>query len=470
MLIAILGGGVSGLCAALILARAGHQVVLLERDQLKVGPPEAAFAWKRGGIPHFLQPHAFLPRGRREMRASLPDVYELLLRRGASELDVSLKIRGPRQAEDEELKYLSVRRPLIEWALRSTAGADARIVLRDGVRVTGLTTEPGNVPRVTGLETDGGRIRADLVVDASGRNTQVPQWLGAWGATPRTEAGKTFIVYYSRYYRMHPGHAFPEGPWLTTPRGDLGYAGYSTFTGDNGTFATVLAAGSWDRDLRVLRHIPAYEAASSAIPSLRILSDPHFARAITPVFAMGELQNTLRHHVEDGRPCATGLLPMGDAACHTDPSFALGLSFALVHARALAESVSRDSDDQAGMACAYWDSIYPEMRERYDSAVAFDAARARMWQGEKLDYTRAGGCYPLFATAAASMAALKDDDVLRKTARRMGFLDRTDLFDQDRALHSRIEGIVAEASAAGAGTAAPGREDLLRITQAALSK
>lgn len=470
MRIVVMGGGVSGLCAALILARAGHQIVLIERDPLTLGPAEAAFDWERRGIPHFQQPHAFLPRGRREMRAALPDVYELLLRAGASELDIGRKLRGPRIPEDEELSYLSVRRPVMEWALRSTAAGDHRITLRGGVKVTSLITQRGDVPEIKGVRTDAGEdFAADLVLDALGRNTPVPRWLAEAGATLRSESAKTFIVYYSRYYRMHSGKSFPDGPWLTTPRGDFGYAGFSTFTGDNGTFATVLAIGSWDHEMRILQHASAYEAASAATPALRRLTDPEFAEPITPVFAMGELQNTLRHYVEDGRPRAIGLLPLGDTVCHTDPSFALGLSFSLVHARALVEAIAKHGGDLASLARAYWEAIYPEIRERYDFAAAADAARARVWQGDQLDITRASGCYPLFAMVAASLAALKDDAVLRKTARRIGFLDRTAIFDEDAVLHARIEAIMTEMMATAPGrNGLPQREELLRTTRAAV--
>ena len=37
-------------------------------------PPEKAFEVPRDGIPHFFQPHAFLPRGRRVLIAIAPDV------------------------------------------------------------------------------------------------------------------------------------------------------------------------------------------------------------------------------------------------------------------------------------------------------------------------------------------------------------------------------------------------------------
>jgi 2-polyprenyl-6-methoxyphenol hydroxylase-like FAD-dependent oxidoreductase len=117
MRFAVAGGGVAGLAAALAVARAGHEAVVVERDAVDPdGSPEQAFDAPRKGIPHFQQPHAFLPRGRKVLREMAPDVIDDLLAAGAEEQDVAEKLRSPREPGDEDLVYLWVRRPVIEWA------------------------------------------------------------------------------------------------------------------------------------------------------------------------------------------------------------------------------------------------------------------------------------------------------------------------------------------------------------------
>src|SRR5512144_2003124 len=133
----VAGGGVAGLAAALAVARAGHDVVVLERDRVDAkGSPKDVFDLVRRGIPHYLQPHSFLPRGRRLLADWAPDVLEALLDAGAELQDLALKLHGPRQPGDDELVFLWVRRPIIEWALRRAAAAEPALELRSGGEVT----------------------------------------------------------------------------------------------------------------------------------------------------------------------------------------------------------------------------------------------------------------------------------------------------------------------------------------------
>src|SRR5215217_3322393 len=94
----VAGGGVAGLAASLAIARAGHHAVVLERDPVGSDEsPHGAFDVERRGIPHYFQPHAFLPRGRRLLSDSAPDVLDALLDAGADPQDLALKLHGRRE-------------------------------------------------------------------------------------------------------------------------------------------------------------------------------------------------------------------------------------------------------------------------------------------------------------------------------------------------------------------------------------
>ena len=58
------------------------------------------------------------------------------------------------------------------------------------------------------------------------------------------------------------------------PRGDLGYLGFATFPGDNGTFAVTLAVPTGEPEWRVLNDPVRFETAVASIPALRLWVDP----------------------------------------------------------------------------------------------------------------------------------------------------------------------------------------------------
>ncbi|MFL5778757.1 MAG: FAD-dependent oxidoreductase [Chloroflexota bacterium] len=467
----VLGGGMAGLCASLSLARDGHSVLLVERDQLDVGDPADAFNWDRSGIPHFMQPHAFIPRGRRELRELFPDVFDSLLRLGAWDLDLRPKIRGAARAGDEELAYLALRRPLMEWALRSAVSAETGIRALPGTRVTGLAGKPGTPPRVTGAVTTEGVFDADLVVDAMGRRSRTSDWIAEMGGTPAVERSTDCgILYYSRYYRVRPGASLPDGRWLPTPRGDLGYAGFSSFPGDNGTFAAVLGTPPGDQALKLLRQRRAFDAAIATMPALDSWTNADISEPITDVLPMGSLKNTIRIPTSDV-PVAIGLVSVADAICHTDPALALGLSFSLIHARALRGAVRDYSPDLASIGAAFLSATRAEMEERFDYASAIDEARARRWAGEPVDFAhRDGGAYGLFTLVAGTAAALEDGDVFRAVVRRNTFLDPLAVLDEDEATQRRIETLFDELRSRGGPPPGPGRDELLSIMDAAIRR
>ena len=454
----VAGGGVAGLASSLALARAGHHVVVLERDRV---PADAsardAFDVERRGIPHYFQPHAFLPRGRRLLSDWAPDVLDTLLDAGAHPQDLALKLRGPPEPGDEELVYLWVRRPIIEWALRRAAAAEPAVEIRAGVRARGLLTSQNGAPRATGVAVDeGAPVRGDVVVDALGRYRCPPGWPRAAGEP--TDSG---AIYYCRYFELADGVEHLDAPILN-PRGDLGYMGFNTFRGDNRTFAVILLAPAADRELRMLRHERVWEAACSAITPLDLMTSADYARPITAVMPMGGLMNVDR----TGDPGTSGVIAVGDAFCHTDPAFAYGLSFSLAQAQALADATAEAPDVRAIVA-RYRADAGPEARERHALACATDAARSLRWTGEPLEIARRDGCYPLFSFVGALAAAPHDDAVLRRTIRRIGLLDRTAVFDEDQALHDRIETILRELAARPPSPSGPPREELLARLAAA---
>jgi 2-polyprenyl-6-methoxyphenol hydroxylase-like FAD-dependent oxidoreductase len=429
---------------------------VLERDVMPVdGPPLAAVDSARAGIPHYQQPHAFLPRGLAELKALAPDVVAALLEAGADPQELGPRL-GSVEPGDEELVYLWARRPVIEWALRRAVAAEPGIELRSPADVAGLVlSEDGATARGVGLA--GGEVVAgDVVIDALGRYRPPTGW-----PRPAARSHHTGVLYYTRYFALADGVEHLDGP-LLGPRGDLGYMGFNTFRGDNRTFAVIVLSPATDRELRALRDERSFMRACAQMRPLDVMTAREYARPITPVMPMGGLQNIDR----TGDPGVRRLVAVGDSVCHTDPAFSYGLAFSLAHARALAGAAEQGCD---GFPERYRAAVSDEARERFDLACAIDDARARRWAGEPLDGGRRDGCYPLFAFAGAIAAAPHDDLVLRRTIRRIGLLDRTAVFDSDSEAQDRVETIVGELMQTSPAPPGPPREELLECIASSLS-
>lgn len=377
----VVGAGVAGLASALALSRQGHRVRVVERDGAGIpATPDDAFGqWARRGAPQVRHSHAFLARLRNLLRDRAPEVLTELLEAGATEVRF-VDHPPPRvgklepEAGDEDLVALACRRTTFEWVLR-------RHVLRTGgVDLIGGTVEalleggagrPG-IPHVGGVRmSDGTTHRSDVVVDASGRRSPLPEWLGALGAAPvEEEEEDTGIVYSSRFYRLRPGMEVPYQGGLVVA--DLGYLKYAVFGGDNGTFSITFGLYADDREMRQLLTPGPFTAAAAALVGTRPWVEPARTEPITGVEVMAGLINRRRRFMASGRPVATGVFPVGDSSICTNPLYGRGCSLAFVQAYLLADTVGEHADDPVAAAHAFDDATRTEIEPWYRAATDQD--------------------------------------------------------------------------------------------------
>ena len=176
MKIAIVGGSAAGLFASLLLARTGHDVVVLDRERLELAPDveSAAEVAFRATAPQIVQPHLLMAKCRDLLMRALPDVYDGMLTAGVAEAPISTHMPSSlsdtsARPGDELLTTIMSRRSTVDWVLLRTALAEPRMELRGAVRILGLLATSGQPPHVTGVRTDHGDLQADMVVDATGR-------------------------------------------------------------------------------------------------------------------------------------------------------------------------------------------------------------------------------------------------------------------------------------------------------------
>src|SRR5690349_16382798 len=161
--ILILGAGLTGLSTALLLARDGHHVTVLDRDPAPPAPGREWDEWERPGVAHFRLAHIMLPFWHAQMLADLPFVLDRLVAAGACHINFASLLPPPvydgGRLGDDRFQTLTARRPVLEAAFAAAAAA-ADLDVRRGTAVTGLRARGGRVVGV--LLADGTSLDADL--------------------------------------------------------------------------------------------------------------------------------------------------------------------------------------------------------------------------------------------------------------------------------------------------------------------
>ncbi len=398
----VLGGGLCGLASALMLARDGHEVTVLERDPAPVpeSPERAWEAWERGGVAQFRQAHYMQPRGRQVLGAELPDVLAAIREADAAELHwprmlpPTIEDRSPRPG-DEELMTVTARRPTLEQAMASAAERQDGLTVRRGVGVARLETRARDgAVHVTGVRTeDGVTLYCDLVVDATGRRSRMPALLReAGGPEAVEEGGDSGFVYYTRFFRSADGSTpAPRGP-LNSP-----FESHSILTlpADAGTWSVTLYGAAADPPLKRFRHEPVWTAVMRASPL-----HAHWLEGepMTGILPMGGVLDRRRRLPADGT--LTGVALLADAWACTNPSVGRGMSFGLMHGALLRDTLREHEAGSAAFAEAWDEATEREMAPWYEATVSAD--RARM---DQLRAARDGGPYVVPADPASRLRA-----------------------------------------------------------------
>jgi 2-polyprenyl-6-methoxyphenol hydroxylase-like FAD-dependent oxidoreductase len=375
--IVVIGGGICGLGGALLLARDGHEVTVLERDD-QAAPGAAGDAWggwDRRGVAQFRQPHNFMPGMRRLMEAELPDVQASLVQAGATRFEflnpMPPPFAGTTNAVDETLWAWTARRPVGEWVFLQAAERERGVTVRRGVWVNGLVTGPGlrpGTPHVTGVRThDGETIAADLVVDATGRGSRALEWLAAIGAAPPYEqAADIKFTYHTRYFHG------PIPPRFGPPLFDYDTISILTLPGDNDTWSVTIFCSSEDRELRGLRQEEAWMRVVRAHPMQAHWLD---GEPISDVLTMTGVVDRYRRFRAGDAPVVTGFVAVADAWACTNPSAGRGMTVGMEHALRLRDALRRAGEDGWALTALFDEATERDITPWYEAQQAADRAR-----------------------------------------------------------------------------------------------
>lgn len=333
----VIGGSLSGLLCARVLGNHFARVTLLERDRAGEGPVE------RPGTPHGRHGHALLGEGERILRWAFPGLTEDLVAHGAQEMDSTQDGRW-HQGGVWRCRFLSglrvygVSRPLLEWRMREHLLERRNVRVAEGWSAVGLTLS-GDGTRVLGVEVEpaeggvGARegLEADLVVDASGRDSALPAWLAAagLGEVPASEL-RSDAGYATRIYRR-PASAPDWRYLLQLPHGPAHRLGLILPVEGEERWAVMLCGLHGD-------HPPA--DAEGFLAFARGLAAPDLARALEGAEPLSDVEtfrlpSSLRRHYERMERLPEGLAVVGDAVCSLGSLFSHGMTAAALSAEVL---------------------------------------------------------------------------------------------------------------------------------------
>jgi len=378
--IIVVGGGIVGLGAALLLARDGHQITVLERDPALPPDPEQAWeGWERRGVNQFRLLHYFQPRYRELMDANAPDVVASLLGAGGLVVnplrDAPAEITGGFREGDERRDAVTARRPVAEAVIAQIVAATDNLRVQRGVAVVGLLTgdsTAAGVPHVIGVRTDAGEeLRADLVVDAAGRRSTLPAWLTDIGGQPPVEEhADCGFVYYGRHFHSNDGSVpMAFGPLLQ----EYGTVSILTLPADNGAWGVGLVASAKDRAMRSLKNVDVWTNVVKSLPLCAhwLDGEPIDDR----VAVMAKIEDRHRSFVLDGLPVATGVVALADSWACTNPSVGRGISIGTIHAVGLRDLLHDMPPDPVALQRQWHDVTIATAEPWYRSTLAFDEGR-----------------------------------------------------------------------------------------------
>lgn len=334
----VIGSGIAGLLAARVLSDHVDRVTVIERDRI---PSDPQF---RPGTPQGHQIHVLLTQGSRLLENLFPGLLQQLADVGAPAVNWTadnlwLGTEGWMSRSDSELNTRTCSRVYLEWHLRQRLRQNPRIHWHEHTTVKQLLTDETR-SQITGvqlhnLDTQQESILAtDLVVDASGRNSHLPQWLTDLGYTPPEETKiNSFLGYSTRWYKIPAAH---EQDWKVMiisakPPDHARAAMIYPVEGDR--WALLLAGMGGD-------YPPTDEAGFMAFAqSLRhpaIADVMQHAEPVSPIYAYRRTENRWCHYDKLSRFPA-GLVALGDSVCAFNPVYGQGMTVATQSALLLGE-------------------------------------------------------------------------------------------------------------------------------------
>lgn len=313
----VVGARCAGAATAMLLARAGQRVLLVDRARFPRDTLSTLYINTRGVAR--LQRWGLLDQIE---AAGTPALDRVTYRIGDVTLD-----GAPGPTGNATAAYAPRRFVLDDILVRAATAAGAE--LRDGCSVTGLEFDDG---RVVGIRTKAGVERARLVIGADGMRSTVAD---ALKAPMIVEDSAKTCVYYSFFANATDHFELYEAPgqWIgAVPTNDG---------------ATLVQAYFPQSEFPRVRH----DAATAFADNVRTAAPELYERMLAGgqvdrLYGTGDQRNFFR------QAAGPGWVLAGDAGHHRDSITARGITHAFLQAELLADLLPTDLGDEQALAGA----------------------------------------------------------------------------------------------------------------------
>jgi len=320
---------------------------------------------RRSGVPQYIQPHVLLAGGSHALERLLPGFKRELCSRGAPSYDAGEGLLVHdfdalfKRGIDAGVEVFGASRRLINELCQDLLleqGKD-RLILRGNTKVAGLVWEPPatepesyNVTkRIRGVQgvvlNSGEKLKADLVIVANGRTSQLPSWLKEGGLQlPPQLKVDCQTTYASRYMRL-PEDFTPNKEFyiaIVNARPALARCGIALVLEDN---LLQFSMDGFDGERAPLDHEGWMEYAAS-LPNQSLFNLALRCEPLGPITRYASAPNVSRQYHKMKLP--EGLVIMGDAFTALNPFYGQGMSVAAQQAVVLEKTLGKVLSGKSG--------------------------------------------------------------------------------------------------------------------------
>ncbi|AXL92069.1 pyridine nucleotide-disulfide oxidoreductase [Streptomyces sp. CB09001] len=391
----VIGASATGLLAAAALADFAD-VTVVERDRLPDGPEP------RRGVPQARHAHLVWSGGVKAFDELLPGLTGEIVARGGRLVHImgEMVSRAPnevwfRRFTSTHHRNLVCSRDLLDSVLRSRVLADERITLcqetialgleGDARAVTGVHIRAGSdadadadasASADTGASAGAGAeestLRADLVVDASGRGSRAPRWLTELGAPSVTEREvNAGVAYATRLYRAPEAARHIDFPLVNVQANPAKAPG-------RGGIILPIEGNRWIVTLAGTRGGEPTDDPDAFVEFALSLDDPVIGELVKGLEPLGDVITTRatanrRRYYEQVRHWPDGFLVLGDAIAGYNPVYGHGLTVAAQCALAVRDTLGAAGPGHPGLARRLQRAAARPVAAAWDLAVGQDA-------------------------------------------------------------------------------------------------